>query len=138
MRTKNWLIGAAVVAGLIALPVACSYIVAGQQVATVASRTTTSVLQTDNILQNYDWFLQVNSNYNTRLPQIREAVTAYNAEQDPVERARLRTDLNGVRQSCRELANDYNNRSQQQNRRLFRDRNLPESLDVAACEGNAQ
>lgn len=122
------------VAALIAIPVGLNAIGVFNTVATAPGRVINKTLQTDNIIFNYERFFDVNANYTARVAQIDEYKPVLAGETDPAEKARLRTELSAMKQSCRELANGYNADAQKLNRSLFRDSKLPEQLDVTACE----
>lgn len=122
------------VAALIAIPVGLNAIGVFNTVATAPGRVINKTLQTDNIIFNYERFFDVNAQYTSRVAQINEYKPVLAGEADPAEKARLRTELSAMKQSCRELANGYNADAQKLNRSLFRDNKLPEQLDVTACE----
>ena len=119
---------------LIAVPVGLNAIGVFNSVATAPGRVINKTLETNNIIFNYERFFNVNANYKSRVAQIEEYRPLIVGETDPAEKARLRTELSAMKQSCRELANGYNADAGKMNRSLFRDRDLPEQLDVAACE----
>lgn len=119
---------------LIAVPVGLNLIGTFNTVATAPGRAINKTLETNNIIFNYERFFNVNANYKSRVAQIEEYRPLIAGETDPAEKARLRTELSAMKQSCRELANGYNADAGKMNRSLFRDRDLPEQLDVAACE----
>jgi len=119
---------------LIAVPVGLNAIGVFNSVATAPGRVINKTLETNNIIFNYERFFNVNANYKSRVAQIEEYRPLIAGETDPAEKARLRTELSAMKQSCRELANGYNADAGKMNRSLFRDRDLPEQLDVAACE----
>lgn len=122
------------VAVLIAVPVGLSLIGTINTVATAPGRVINKTLQTDNIIFNYERFFDASAQYTSRLAQIKEYKPLLAAETDSAERSRLRIELSAMKQSCRELANDYNADAQKLNRGLFRDNKLPEQLDATACE----
>lgn len=98
--------------------------------AAVASRT----LDTDNIINNYNWFFRVNGNYDTYVGNIKNFKQLAANEPDVVERGRLRIELAGMQNICRDTVNQYNNRSVQLNASIFKDWRLPEQLYVGGCE----
>lgn len=130
-------LGLAIVGGiafLVAAPVACVYLNSAQNVATAPARVTSRVAQTENILGNYRAFFDINGQYNARVAQIAERNGLLAAETDRAEQQRLRIELSATRQSCRDLAQRYNNDAQRQDAGRFRDANLPATLDASACE----
>jgi len=122
----------AVVALSVGVPVGCAVLSTVNSVATAPSRVINKTLETDNIIYSYEWFFNTNAQYNTRAAQISEYKTFTDTEHE--ERARLRMELSAVKQSCRELANNYNANAMKLNRAFFRSKNLPETLDVEICE----
>lgn len=126
-------IGLAIV-GLIALPVACSYISTGQTAATAPARVVGKTLGTDNIIQNYEQFFDINAEYKSRSAQIADHSRILTETTDSAEIGRLRMELSAMRQSCRGLANSYNANSAKMNKELFKDKDLPSELNAAECE----
>lgn len=129
---KLAIVGAVV--AVLALPVACTYMNAAGSVATAPARVVTRTMETSNIIHNYEWFFDVKGRYDSRLAQIASIAPQLEAETDPNERSRLRTEVNAMKAVCRDLANDYNANSQKANRSIFQDARVPERLDAAACE----
>lgn len=126
--------GALVVGGLIALPIAFAAYSTFSSVATAPSRVINKTLQTDNIIFNYERFFDVNANFTSRVAQIKQYKEFLATETDPSEKIRLRTEMAAMQQSCRELATKYNADSQKMNRSLFKDKDLPYTLNIAECE----
>jgi hypothetical protein len=116
----------------VGVPVGCAVVSMTNSVATAPARVVTKTLETDNIIYNYEYFFNVNSQYNSRVAQIKSWEVETDA--DPAERQRLRVEVSAMRQSCRELANNYNANSGKMNRAIFRDHNLPQTLDASLCE----
>jgi hypothetical protein len=116
----------------VGVPVGCAVVNMTNSVATAPARVVTKTLETDNIIYNYEYFFNVNSQYNSRVAQIKSWEVETDA--DPAERQRLRVEVSAMRQSCRELANNYNANSGKMNRAIFRDHNLPQTLDASLCE----
>jgi hypothetical protein len=116
----------------VGVPIGCAVLSTVNSAATAPSRVINKTLETDNIIYSYEWFFNTNAQYTARAAQISE----YKAftDTDPEERARLRMELSAVKQSCRELANNYNANGMKLNRTFFRSKNLPETLDVEICE----
>jgi len=88
----------------------------------------------EKIIFNYEWFYDTNQAFVAKLPQIAELKSQLEAETDKEERVMLRTELNGVRQVCREVAAGYNANSEKINRNLFKSNSLPYSLDPENCK----
>lgn len=123
-----------IVVALIALPVACTYIATGQKAATAPARVVSKTLDTDNIIQSYNRFFAINSEYTSRVAQIAAHTATVSETTDAAELGRLRMEVSAMRQSCRTLANDYNADAQKMNTSFFRDKDLPATLDAQKCE----
>jgi len=126
--------GALIVGGLIALPLAFSAYSTFTTVASAPSRVINKTLQTDNIIFNYERFFDVNANFTSRVAQVKQYKDFLATETDPSEKVRLRTEMAAMQQSCRELATKYNADSQKMNRSLFKDKDLPYTLNTTDCE----
>jgi hypothetical protein len=132
--TMNFKTGALIVGGLIALPIAFGAYSTFSSVATAPSRVINKTLQTDNIIFNYERFFDVNANFTSRSAQVKQYKEFLATETDPSEKVRLRTEMAAMQQSCRELATKYNADSQKMNRSVFKDSDLPYTLNIAECE----
>lgn len=126
--------GALIVGGLIALPIAFSAYSTFSSAVSAPSRVINKTLQTDNIIFNYERFFDVNANFTSRVAQIKQYKEFLATETDPSEKIRLRTEMAAMQQSCRELATKYNADSQKMNRSLFKDKDLPYTLNTTDCE----
>lgn len=126
--------GVIAIAVLIGLPIGCSMITTATTVATTPSRVINKTLETNNVIANYETFFNRKAEFDGRVAQIETHQAVISATNDPAELSRLRMELAAQRQSCRELANNYNADAQKLNRGLFRDNNLPANLEVTACE----
>ena len=131
---KLLLWGLAGVAGLIVLAVGLNMAGTFTSVATAPGRVIQQTLETDNIINNYEWFFDYNANYEARMGQIREFESLL---KDPdvtgSERNRLRIELAAQRQSCRSLATKYNANSEKMNTAIFKGWSLPETLQMESC-----
>ena len=125
---------ALVVGGLLLLPIAFGAYSTFTSVATAPSRVVNKTLQTDNIIFNYERFFDVNANFTSRVAQVKQYKEFLATETDPSEKIRLRTEMAAMQQSCRELATKYNADSQKMNRSLFKDKDLPYTLNISECE----
>jgi hypothetical protein len=132
--TMNFKTGALIVGGLIALPLAIGAYSTFSSVATAPSRVINKTLQTDNIIFNYERFFDVNASFTSRSAQVKQYKEFLATETDPSEKVRLRTEMAAMQQSCRELATKYNADSQKMNRSVFKDSDLPYTLNIAECE----
>lgn len=126
--------GALIVGGLLALPLAIGAYSTFTSVATAPSRVINKTLQTDNIIFNYERFFDVSANFTSRVAQIKQYKDFLATETEQSEKVRLRTEMAAMQQSCRELATKYNADSQKMNRSLFKDKDLPYTLNTSECE----
>lgn len=122
------------VVALIAIPVGLNAIGVFNTVATAPGRVINTTLQTDNIIFNYERFFDLNANFTSRSMQVAQYKEFLLTETDPAEKIRLRTEMAAMQQSCRELATKYNADSEKMNRSLFKDKDLPYTLNIAECE----
>lgn len=97
---------------------------------TISMRT----LDGDNILANYEW-------YHSTYTEVIAKVSVYNnykhqlavtKDQDMLNR--MLVEQNGVMAYITDLCGQYNARSKMVNRALFKDRNLPFTIDFAVTE----
>lgn len=122
------------VVGLLAVPLAVGAYSTFTTVATAPSRVINKTLETDNIVFNYERFFDVSANFTSRAAQVKQYKGFLATETDQTEKVRLRTEMAAMQQSCRELATKYNADSQKMNRSLFKDKDLPYTLNIAECE----
>lgn len=132
MKIFLWVIGG--FGALFAIGLAFNVLNTASSVATAPGRVVQQTMQTDNIINNYEWFHQAHANYQSRLRQIVSHRQFYNAETNPAEKSRLRMEMSAMQQSCRELATTYNARATMTNRSIFMGREAPTELNSAACE----
>lgn len=99
-------------------------------------RVISKTLQTDNIISNYEFFHDMNKAYLSRTAQIashRRAMATVPAD-DKQELARFRIEIEGMRQSCRDMVAKYNANSAKINRNIFKGRDAPEELSLERCD----
>ena len=89
----------------------------------------------DNMLQTYEWFFDAKGTYESRLSDVEGHHAIMAGELSSDERSRYRIELVGMQQTCRKLANEYNQNSQKANRSMFKSKGLPMKLDAEACKG---
>lgn len=121
--------------GLIALPIVAGIYSTFSSVATAPSRVINKTLETDNIIQSYEWFHDANAQFKARVAQVQQ-FKGFNADpaNDAGERSRIRMEMAAIQQSCRDLANKYNANATKTNKAIFMGRDAPESLSPGACE----
>lgn len=122
------------IGALLALPIAFGAYSTFTSVASAPSRVINRTLQTENIIFNYERFFDVNASFTSRVAQVNQYKDFLASETDPTEKINLRTEMAAMQQSCRELATSYNADSQKMNRSLFRDSDLPYTLNISECE----
>ena len=88
----------------------------------------------DNVIHNYEWFHDTNAAFEAKVSQIQQHNEDFIAETDSKYKDKLRTELRGMQQICRELAQKYNANSTKINRGIFKGTTLPEYLDEGECE----
>lgn len=102
-------------------------------VVSAPGRVIQKTLETDNIIQSYEWFYDVNAGYNARLSQVNQFKSLFESETDPAEKSRLRIDMAAIQQTCRDLTEKYNANSEKMNKSIFKGWSLPESLNQQTC-----
>lgn len=128
--TKTLIVGVAVIA---VVGVVGSYLSMVGTVATAPAKIISRTMDPANIIHNYEWFYDVNAQYQARTAQIASYAGEVGAATDTGERARLRTEVGAMQQSCRDLATQYNANSQKMNREIFKGWSLPGELEIATC-----
>ena len=98
------------------------------QVASTPTRVLNKTLETNNVIQSYEWFHDVNGQIQSRIGQIKGQKTLIG--QDPA----VRMELTAMQQSCRDLVTKYNANSSKANKAPFKDNGLPEKFDISICE----
>lgn len=122
-------------AGIAVLGVMASWLGLLGSAATAPARVVTKTMQTDNIIASYEWFHDVNAQYEARRKQIKAHANLVAAETDAKERSRLNIELSAMQQSCRDLATKYNANSEKVNKSVFKGDSLPVALQINSCEG---
>jgi hypothetical protein len=101
---------------------------------TAPGRVITDTLGTKNIIQNYEMFFDINAGFNRRLGDIKGHETLLNSTTAVDEKNRLNIELVGLRQICRELANQYDAESHKLNKEVFKSSDVPAELDPLECD----
>lgn len=101
---------------------------------TAPGRVLNKTLETENILASYEYFYDVNAQFNARRDQIKGHVALLTTESDPKERSRLSIEIAAMRQSCRDMAAKYDANSKKANKAIFKSSGLPETLQQSDCE----
>jgi len=86
-----------------------------------------------NVEATYELFHDRFRGYKSRLAQIESSKSQLASETEPMERNRIRIELNAQRQSCRDIASAYNADATKTNRSIFQGTTLPPLLDMEAC-----
>jgi len=102
-------------------------------VVSAPSRVLNKTLETNNIIQTYEWFYDVSASYTSRLNQVNQYKTMLSTESDKGEKYRIRTELAAMQQTCRDLAAKYNANSEKMNKSVFKGWELPSSLSINEC-----
>lgn len=103
-------------------------------VLSTGGRLISKTLDTNNIIQSYEWFHDVNGNVQARVAQIKNFKTLVGqAVNDPAEGSRLRIELSAIQQSCRDMTTKYNAQSGKVNKTIFKN-GVPDRLEPSICE----
>lgn len=89
-------------------------------------------LKTNNIIDNYEMYFDLNAGYERRVADIQSQKLMLDGASG-AELNRLKIELVGLQQTCRDLVTRYNAASEKANRSLFKSNNLPESLEISTC-----
>ena len=92
------------------------------------------VTDPDKMIHDYEWFHTAYTNVGARTAQIAATKDALASESDPAEKSRLRIDLGGQQQSCRELVADYNANAAKVTFGSFKGWSLPSTINPTDCE----
>lgn len=109
----------------------------GCRACTVADGIADRVTDPDNIIHDYEWFHTAHERVASRVAQIkttREMLEDTTGQILPDEKTRLRVEIMGQQQSCRELVADYNANSQKMTVGIFKGWSLPDTLNPSVCE----
>jgi len=121
------------VVGFMAMGIIGSWLGVFSSLATAPSRVINKTLETNNIIQSYEWFYDVNAAYVARSTQVDQFIKLYESETDKAEKSRLRIDMSAIQQSCRDLVTKYNANSEKMNKSIFKGWSLPDSLTITTC-----
>lgn len=103
-------------------------------VVSAPSRVINKTLETNNIINNYNWFYDNNAAFIAKVGQIKVHANYLKDEADKNERFTLRTELSAMRQICRKLATKYNANSEKLTTSVFKGWSLPQTLSINSCE----
>lgn len=131
-RVIKWFMAIGLVVGVIGI--GFNFISTASSVATAPGRVIQKTMDTNNIIQSYEWFYDVNASYLAKQGQIAQFNSFYTGESDKKERSRIRIEMAAIQQSCRDLAEKYNANSQKINKSIFKGWSLPEFLNQSNCE----
>jgi hypothetical protein len=125
--------------GLFLVPVVVISLVFGgvfTSVVTAPGRVINKTLETDNIIHNYEWFHDTSRAFGARVNQIashKRAMATVDAA-DHAELNRYRIEIEGMRQSCRDMAARYNANASKVNRSIFMGTSVPPVLIIETCD----
>lgn len=92
------------------------------------------VTDNDRILNTYEWFHTANTEFVSRVAQIKTQKQNLETETESKERNYLRTELSGQQQICRDLVAKYNAKSANITLGIYKGTSLPQSLNMKECE----
>lgn len=140
-RTKGFtlielMILIAIIAILLAIasPIVGNYMKATSDVATAPARVISRTAETDNIINNYEWFFDNAAAIESRVSQIKGTRAVLAETTDPSDRSMRLIELQAQQQSCRDLVTKYNANSAKMNRSVFKSKGLPTEFTIAECE----
>ena len=118
--------------GIMALVIVLGFMSTAVSVISAPGRVLRETLGTQNIINNYEMFQDLNAGFQRRVADI-QSQRALLADSTGTEANRVRIELTGLQQTCRDLVARYNSASEKLNRSVFKSQNLPETLDLDAC-----
>lgn len=83
---------------------------------------------------DYEWFHSSFNLIEARVAQIKDHTELILTEENQDEQRRLKMELSGMKQSCREMVANYNANSDKVNIGLFKGVTLPDHIDAELCE----
>ena len=122
-------------AGLISVGVVvCSIASVGVNLINTPASVVSKTIDTNNIINKYEWYYDASAQYTARLAQVKAHARILAEESNQAEKSRIRIELSGMQQSCRDLATKYNANSEKANQSIFKSSSLPSTLSITACE----
>lgn len=85
-------------------------------------------------VHDYEWFHSAYNTIDGKVRQIEAQAQLVATEQDAAEVRRLKMELSGMQQSCRQLVADYNGNSDKVHIGVFQGGSLPDHLALDLCE----
>jgi hypothetical protein len=132
-RESYWTFPRILLFGFVAVS-ALSVIGVVSTIISAPGRVITKTLNTDNIIQKYEWFYDAAGNFKARTNQVKQYKELWAGEKDEVEKRRLRIDMAAIQQSCRDLGQRYNANALKANQSIFMGRDAPSQVPVGDCE----
>lgn len=117
-----WIVGLILVAGTVIFLLS--------RPAAVVNKT----LDTNNIITKYEWFFDTAGVINARVAQVKAHKTLVEQETVASEKSRLKIELAGQQQSCRDLVQSYNMNASKANVSIFKTDATPVSFSASICE----
>ena len=128
VKWAAWIIALIAVIGFVG-----SLVGTATKVATAPGRVLNKTLETNNIIDSYEWFYDTNAAFISRQNQVVQYNTMYAEEEDKSEKRKIRTELAAMQQTCRDLVTKYNANSEKMNKSIFKGWELPHSLYIEDC-----
>lgn len=141
MSLKLWGSLALTIVGIGGLVLVANVVGTATSVATAPGRVIQQTMGTNNIISNYEWFIQQNQDViakDAQLVTARAALADFEVSVGPREQwkfddrqewNRLNTVVRGLEGKRADMVAEYNARSGMLNRQIFKDHNLPERLN---------
>lgn len=121
------------IAGFFGIVIVAGFLASATSIISAPGRVLRDTLQTQNIIDNYEMFFDLNAGFERRVADIRsykEMMVGVTGD----EAQRQRIELKGLQQTCRDLVTRYNAATAKMNRGVFKDSDLPYTLNLADCE----
>lgn len=118
--------------GIITVVLVIGFIGTATSIISAPGRVIRETLKTNNIINNYEMFFDLNAGYERRVADIQSQKLMLEGATG-AELNRLKIELVGLQQTCRDLVTRYNAATEKENRSLFKANKLPEQLEIATC-----
>lgn len=123
----------AIIFGFFALVIVGGFLATATSIISAPGRVVRETLKTENIIDNYEMFFDLNAGFERRVADIQSYKPMLEAASGE-EQNLLRIELTGLQQTCRDLATRYNAASAKMNRSAFKSANLPYTLEMSSCQ----
>ena len=105
-------------------------------IATAPGRVISKTMETNNIINNYEWFHDAHQAYLAKVQNIAthsKLINLAKSDGDNEEVSRLRVEVSGMQMFCTDLAKKFNANAAKINKNIFKGTPVPDTLDSKNC-----